>query len=121
MPIIEVGEIQEFPYVIFKHDTMGHLCGYLAVYKTHPWYDKDELYDVDVHGGITYTARVEDVDLPSKDIKDHYWVGFDCAHYNDFIPGSSMTYISGEVFRNRDFVYNELVELAKQADKAERD
>lgn len=68
----------------------GHLCGYVAVPKGHPWYKKtDRDLDVRVHGGVTYTSHCSgDIchetgeSLPD----DVWWIGFDCAHHMDVMP-----------------------------------
>lgn len=127
MPIIEEGEILEFPYVIYENDSMRHLCGYLAVHKEHPWYGKDR-YDlnIEVHGGVTFNAKTEDVDWlqSNTQIVDHWWIGFDCAHYMDLIPNIAEDYPQfhnhGEIYRDRDYVYNELVKMTYQADEADK-
>ena len=55
----------------------GHLCGYIQVAKNHPWYDMDFLKsEIECHGGLTY-AEHED---------GGFWIGFDCAHYGDYMP-----------------------------------
>ena len=55
--------------------------GYIGVPKEHPWYEKyymdiENEYDVDIHGGLTYSG-FEDDD------KCFWWVGFDTAHVGD--------------------------------------
>ena len=37
--------------------------------------------DIDVHGGLTYSANTEDFPIPKKD--NGTWFGFDCGHYGD--------------------------------------
>ena len=64
-------------------ETSGHLCGYVGVPKSHPFYDRfyAELDDVglDVHGGITFSGEMRyGLGL--------WWFGFDCAHSNDRSP-----------------------------------
>ncbi|KKN15051.1 hypothetical protein LCGC14_0989840 [marine sediment metagenome] len=51
----------DFPCSIWKTD-MGHLCGYLGVPPSHPWYRQDQswlgdLGGIDVHGGITLACH----------------------------------------------------------------
>lgn len=50
-------------------------CGYVRLPIGHRYWGKgyDEL-DVSVHGGLTFAERAED---------GAWWIGFDCAHYND--------------------------------------
>jgi len=61
-------------------------CGYVAVPKGHPAYEKqrDDI-EVSIHGGLTYGGKCHDLICHGgKD--DVYWVGFDCGHYEDIIP-----------------------------------
>ena len=92
-----------------RHDSMGHLCGYIQVDADHPWYGKDyDNVNADVHGGLTFS--------------DKGWFGFDCAHVGDLVP--RMNHLanddSGDVYRGMGYVVGELINLAKQAKEAER-
>ncbi len=61
-----------------EHIFGGHLCGYICIPKTHFLYGKKyDDYNIDVHGGLTYSQLEAD---------DEYWIGFDCGHSGDFIP-----------------------------------
>jgi len=70
----------------------GALCGYVGVGPDHPAYGKH--YDdvpVEVHGGLTYGAacRGEICHVPAEGREhDIWWLGFDCAHYNDLAPAA---------------------------------
>jgi hypothetical protein len=94
-----------------RHDSMGHLCGYIQVDATHPWYGKDyNNVDVEVHGGLTYCTSG--------------WFGFDCAHAGDLVPAmppmgdNDNLFNDGDVYRDMGYVVNELIKLAKQAKEA---
>ena len=92
-----------------RHDTMGHWCGYIQVGALHPWHalNYDDV-DVDVHGGLTFS--------------ENGWFGFDCAHAGDLVPKMhALTggHYLGETYRDLGFVVGQLIELAKQAYKAE--
>lgn len=53
-------------------------CGYVAIPEDHPYYglDYEEVEDdIDVHGGLTFSGKLEDV--------DGFLLGFDCAHAGD--------------------------------------
>ena len=53
-------------------------CGYAVIPEDHPFYgaDYDDVEDdIDVHGGLTFSGDIEDV--------DGFLLGFDCAHYGD--------------------------------------
>ena len=54
----------------------GHLCGYVVIPATHPFFgQKGKARELDCHGGITF-------DEPHEE----HWVGFDCGHSGDYIP-----------------------------------
>jgi hypothetical protein len=59
MGLLEHGILGDFPYAIWEHDSLGHLCGYLGVPPAHPWYglmvSDTATDDIRVHGGITYS------------------------------------------------------------------
>lgn len=52
---------------------IGFVNGYVQVPENHPTYKLgyDRLYDLDVHGGLTYA-------------NDRGWFGFDTGHYGDY-------------------------------------
>lgn len=57
---------------------MGAWCGYVALTPRHPWFNQDYAeIPVDIHGGLTYGESEPD---------GYYWIGFDCAHWGDYIP-----------------------------------
>lgn len=93
---------------------LGTLCGYVKVPTEHQWHGMgyeeidDEAGGVDVHGGLTFAARQDD--------PDSWWIGFDCAHYGDVMPG--LTALcgggGGGVYRNMEYVTAEVEKLARQ-------
>ena len=60
---------------------LGFRCGYMQVPEGHPWYGKsyDDLHDVDVHGGLTFSEMVKE----GNTLFPGYWIGFDCGHSMD--------------------------------------
>ena len=86
---------------------VGAANGYVAVPKDHPYYGLgyDDV-DVDVHGGLTYSASGEDVleSSPSIDIlegnegnlKDYWVFGFDTCHYGDTLETWPMKAVISE-------------------------
>lgn len=102
--------VHGFMCKIERIDKLWHLCGYIMVEDTHPWYGKDysELSDVDVHGGLTYRGL-----FPT-----YSWLGFDCAHAGDLIPSVVKMLPSQRertTYRDMGYVVNELIKLANQA------
>lgn len=97
---------------------LGQLCGYVNIFPTHPWFKKDyDEIDATVHGGLTYSAL---------DVETNTWViGFDCAHYNDIIPGAKSIVEEHKAFmevfnlpysyKNVGFVKDQLKSLVEQA------
>jgi hypothetical protein len=108
-------EANGFKCQVARHMTQGHLCGYIQVDKTHPWYGKDyDNVDVRVHGGLTF----------ARNIPDHTTFGFDCAHLGDLVPAmpplsdDETLFNRGDVYRDFGYVVNQLISLAKQAKDA---
>ena len=72
--------LREDNMAIVRHDSLGHLCGYVAFpakdipKKWHGTYNADALQYLNIHGGLTFAKK------PNDD-----WVvfGFDCAHSGD--------------------------------------
>ena len=68
---------------ILRHETLGHLCGYVIVPNDHVGSEKhyrDVPFEFqDVNGGLTFAMKV-----------DGEWTfGFDCNHLNDYAPGTA--------------------------------
>lgn len=104
-----------------RHPSMGFLCGYVGVPPGHPaygqGYSEEALYDIHVHGGLTYAdeSRWEELDtLPD----DWWWLGFDCGHGGDIIPKMPYTAVSfaGDTYRNISYVIEQCESLAEQLD-----
>ena len=85
---------------IKRHSSLGFLCGYIYIPKTHPDFGKDyDDVDVSVHGGLTYA--------------DSGCFGFDCGHHGDLVPSMECDDM-GAVYRNMAFVEKQLRSLATQ-------
>ena len=81
---------------MIHRNRVGSLCGYVGVGPDHPWHGKhyDDI-DADVHGGLTYSNKCQEtateddgichVPEPGRE-HDIWWVGFDCAHGQDYCP-----------------------------------
>lgn len=93
-----------------RHPSMGHWCGYVALPNGHRLFGKgyDDI-DVSVHGGLTYA---EDR-APRMEVDGKWWVGFDCAHSGDLVPGLGHSF-SGDVYRDISYVASECESLAAQ-------
>lgn len=100
------------PCLMLRTEKMGNWCGYVAVGPDHPWYgvgysnctakpkcdeSKADGHCVhspesllEVHGGITYADHCAGhiCHVPKPGQPDNvFWFGFDCAHFNDGMPG----------------------------------
>ena len=88
----------------------GHWCGYVAVPADHALHgvSYDHLYDIDVHGSITFS-----------DQEDAGWTfGFDCNHWSDLAPANLFAGISvhnkNAVYRDQAYATAEVRHLAEQ-------
>lgn len=100
---------------------VGALCGYVGVPPSHPWHGVEyDAIDADVHGGLTYASKCHGtichVPAPGES-DDVWWLGFDCAHAGDIVPGSTRWSLPfrGDVYRDVAYVRGEVARLAAQA------
>jgi len=112
---------------------MGCWCGYVGVPPEHPLHGKDyQDLDLDAHGGLTFADACHE-DAPIESSICHvpfpgrpdgvWWLGFDCGHWMDFMPGHQararalgiLPYRdAGEVYRDLSYVRAECARLAEQ-------
>lgn len=111
----------------------GHLCGYVGIPSTHPYYGKQsDQMSLSVHGGITYTEKCNGAicHKPSHgETDDLWWLGFDCGHCYDLVPRHyEIRQLGGplcdifrethdldyETYRTIEYVENEIKELVDQ-------
>lgn len=103
---------------------VGALCGYVGVAEGHPLHGKsysdDAVYDVRVHGGLTFDGPCQEREhgichIPAPGDPDPvWWFGFDCAHGGDKAPAYDHGILSDGDYRNLAYVQNECRELAEQ-------
>lgn len=77
-----------------KRMQFGHLYGYIGVERDHPLYGvpyQEVSYEIPVHCGLTYSDHSR-CTICHRDRPKIHWIGFDCAHYNDFSPGLSFNW-----------------------------
>ncbi len=95
------------PLVLIRNFSSGSWLGYIGIDPKSKFisrnYDRSEVDLVDVlevHGGVTFTSKGErfyqiimqynlgDILADIKeDFKSYFWIGFDCAHFDDIAPG----------------------------------
>jgi hypothetical protein len=116
-----------------RRGPMGNWCGYVGVPPGHPAHGRD--YDdvtVDVHGGLTFADTCQN-DAPEVEgichvpepgrPADVWWLGFDCGHFMDFMPGLyarerhlglPALQFADELYRDLAYVRGECASLARQ-------
>lgn len=71
---------------IKRHPELLHLCGYITIPSDHPLFvvEEGEMdHFIGMHGGVTY----------DKKRRSTRTLGFDCAHAEDFSPGTFMAVV----------------------------
>lgn len=117
---------------------VGALCGYVGVDESHPLFQASysaEPSGLDVHGGLTFSGMCVENDkehgichVPYPGHPDRvWWLGFDCAHFNDRAPESDAMFKrinlptdQHSIYRNVEYVKNECLGLAKQLNSLRR-
>jgi hypothetical protein len=96
-----------------RHPSFGSWCGYVGVPREHPLYrrDWDEVDGLDVHGGVNYSAKCDPASgichVPEPGMPDDvWWLGFECAHGFDLVPGTQATLrvLMGEAWRENEWL-----------------
>lgn len=119
-----VREAQVDPYsgymTLIVRTSLGHLCGYVELPKTHFQYGQDYFSisgQYDVHGGLTFGEYMYQ---PSG--REAWLIGFDCAHSSDYVPylsGLASSSASTGQYRDIQFVRDELTKLCRQLKDAD--
>lgn len=108
-PGLVAGTYLNHRYAIMRSE-LGHLCGYIEVPTESPAFGVS-YFDLDfsVHGGLTYGRHAEGP-------LSGYWIGFNCAHSGDWVPGRSKLpeQIPDSAYRNIDYVRAECFKLIDQ-------
>lgn len=85
---VEEPDLVEFTHngvdcKIMRHSN-GFLCGYIKLHNGCEYVDKSfEDIPIEAHGELTYSSQ----------LGDGFWIGFDCAHFNDCIPGPPLSIV----------------------------
>lgn len=106
---------------LLLRNKFGAWCGYVAVRAAHPYYGRDTsgegVTDLEVHGGVTFAGhcRGEICHQPEPgEPDDVWWLGFDCAHAGDVLPGLPINTFSDAVYRDINYAREETKQLAEQ-------
>lgn len=108
------GKLADNTDIVFHRHDKGYLCGYVRLPESLnlTLQEAEDLFVV--HGGISYLGT-----LPIYDSETLY-VGFDCAHLNDYIPFGDY-HLSTEEYRTLEYVKDEALNLYNQVNSlAER-
>ena len=73
---------------------MGHRCGYVGIPASKPHYGESYMHleNIECHGGLTYSDTYMPADVPNG----LWWIGFDCAHWQDAPDVEATRKIFGE-------------------------
>ena len=114
-------EKTKLPCLIVRNP-LGALCGYVGVPPTHPYYQRDyNNCDVSAHGGLTFAGKCHPqegdrgichIAPPEED--EVWWLGFDCAHLGDYVPGMGKFFNEQGTYKHIAYVEDECRELAEQ-------
>lgn len=99
---------------LMRKNDLGAWCGYIGV-PSEDLLDGVDIDSISVHGGVTYTSQ----EMPGRGFshKDLMWIGFDCCHMYDFVPGMAASYPNhriNTIYRNREYVENEIRRMISQ-------
>lgn len=111
-------EHAEMKCLILRAQEAGNLCGYVGLPPGHPAYGLDfykihKKHHIAVHGGLTFAEEGDGDRWPLG----YWWVGFDCAHPGDLVPGLyrlSPSQKRYNEYRDIDYVTRETKALAEQ-------
>lgn len=130
-------ELDEGLFAAVHRTEGGFLCGYVGVTKEYKevWgVDYQNLEEVlDCHGGLTWSdffagALPESVRVWLEgSAVGLWWIGFDCAHSGDHVPGLAHHFVmfgkggnqKGDVYRTTEYVEQEIENLRQQIRKLE--
>lgn len=135
-------EATGFPCLIVRNH-FGALCGYVGVPEGHKFFGKNynEVHDnqnIEVHGGLTFADKCQKYENQETGIchidptnANVWWLGFDCAHLYDYVPGIATTLRDFKnmrdnnpyqdehtTYKNFEYVTNQVQQLAKQLKEA---
>lgn len=89
-----------------------NLTGYVGVPEGHLYYGKSyKKVNVNAHRGLSSGAKLWDA--VEERWMEGWWFGFDCACPGDLVPAKGKQ-TENEVYRNMDYVTNEVKKLAEQ-------
>lgn len=131
-PNYACGQINGRRWIIMR-GPFGFLCGYVEILakdkKPEPTESSCsyEAWPIDCHGGLTYDGNrpfsyweTKTENGPPYHLKtvEVYCIGFDCAHYGDYIPGLPLSRTDEWMYKSFEYVMNEIKSICDQLDAA---
>lgn len=113
--MLDEGIYKGFHYAIVSYGT--HPCAYVEIPEGHELYDvsdEDELAYIDCHYGITYVSKTGLIKPSNKNHRDGHWIGWDYAHYMDYIFGichCGKKWTTKEIFEDVKNVIEQLIKI----------
>ena len=126
---------KDYEYLVVKNEHTGTFCGYVKLDPKHPWTEplrkikqftfagktyKHRDYDsieVDCHGGLTFGDYFR---KPFKHWSKGYWIGWDYAHFGDYMPmliresnSESTVWSEKDVVKECESVINQAIKASK--------
>lgn len=119
---------------VMRRNVIGAWCGFVGLPPQHPLYmaaANDAAFRfVDIHGGITFAAFMDEDATEFQPAEKSWWVGFDAMQDGDYCPNAHavnakdrpkhMRRLKGKVsslmqeYRDLEYVFNEVSFLAVQ-------
>jgi hypothetical protein len=105
------------PCLALRHTEQGDWRGYVGVPQGHPAFkafDDDDLSArLAVHGGVTFAGP--DPEGDGQPTGAGWWLGFDCGHIGDLIPGQEpRRWNPDDEYRDLHYVVSQCAALARQ-------
>lgn len=125
-----VDEKTGYPCIIRRVELHGALCGYVGIPEKHPYFGlgDSDLDDVDVHGGLTFASNCQEENprgICHQSPEKRWWLGFDTAHCDDYLPKMERDYPSmprfgrTQTYKNFEYMKNQIASLAAQLKRKE--
>lgn len=105
--ILAEGDFMDSHYLIVSY--FSHPCAYIFYDAKHPLYQKEydeinEKIDLQVNGGLTYSRMGKSFFDGTKILPDHWCLGWDYAHCDDFFAGLTLD-VPGKKWTTAEILY----------------